>query len=158
VGLRVEWVGFGRPVAYLISVRHGYKDIRGVHIFYTLRLGLVGLETSGATISVAYRYIVRHGYAHSCGVLIFCTSPMQGRGQSTPSHHTSVASMYSIGYDHSCGVHFFCTPPLYSCDVQKFLYAMEDNSSYSHFPSSVFLLQCIDSSIPKDGCTRWMYI
>jgi hypothetical protein len=46
--------------------------------------------------------------------------------------------MYFVrhGYDHSRGVDFSCTPPLYSRGVQKILYATEDKSSYSHFPSS----------------------
>jgi hypothetical protein len=50
----------------------------------------------------------------------------------------SVASTYLVrhGYGHNRGVQFFCTPPLCSRGVQKFLYATEDNSSYSYFPSS----------------------
>jgi hypothetical protein len=49
-----------------------------------------------------------------------------------------MVSMYFVrhGYSHSRGVHFSYTPPLRSRGVQKFLYATEDNSSYSHFPSS----------------------
>jgi hypothetical protein len=50
----------------------------------------------------------------------------------------SVVSTYPIRHDYGYirGVQFFCTPPLCSRGVQKFMYATEDNSSYSYFPSS----------------------
>jgi hypothetical protein len=93
---------------------------------------------SGAIAPEAYKDSVRHGYVYSRGVQERCTPRVLGRDQPKPSHHMLVVSMYSVrhGYDLSRGVHFSCTPPLYSCGVQKFLYATEDNSSYSYFPSS----------------------
>jgi hypothetical protein len=110
------------PVGYRFCVCHGYKGTHGVHKPCTPQVSLIGKFCSR-------------------GVQISCTPLILGSGQPTPPHLIPMASMYFIrhGYSHNLGVHFFCMSPLRSRGVQKFLYVTEDNSSYSHFPSSASL-------------------